>query len=91
MHLTHFEVCSNILEKEILWIDLNRIHYRDLHFHLPPTGSSQGDQSQEFFDTLKAIIIENFQIDDLLKYSVLKAKCGDLVEAERGIDIPEQN
>ena len=54
--------------------------------YLPPAGSSRGDQSLEFFDTLKALVIENCQVDELLICGDFNARCGDLPDSD-----PEDN
>ena len=52
--------------------------------YLPPAGSSRGDQSQEFFDTLKALVIDNYQLGEFLICGDLNAWCGTLEDTKRG-------
>ena len=46
--------------------------------YLPPVGCSRGDQSQEFFDTLKALVINNYHLGELLTCGDSNARCGTL-------------
>jgi len=46
--------------------------------YLPPAGSSRGDQSQEFLDTIKALVIDNYHLGPFLLCGDLNARCGAL-------------
>ena len=50
----------------ILWLQLiNKVSKEQFGLcvcYLPPASSSRGNLSQEFFDTLKALIIENYSL-----------------------------
>ncbi len=54
----------------ILWLKLlNRQNGRQVGIcicYFPPIGSSRGNKSPEFFDTLKALIIDNYQWENSL-------------------------
>ena len=49
--------------------------------YLPPASSSRGDHSQDFFDSLKSIVIENYHIENFLICGDLNARCGNAQEA----------
>ena len=51
-------------------------------------GSSRGDKSQVFFDTLKAFIIDNYHLGDFLVCGDLNARCGILDGAPGSDKIP---
>ena len=68
----------------ILWIQLiHKLVRRSIGIcacYLPPSGSSRGDQSSEFFDSLKALIIENYSVEDFVICGDFNARCGNLDE-----------
>ncbi len=91
--LKHFTVA--VVEKGhegILWIELinmeNKTTLGICVCYWPPGNSSRGDMSQDFFDTLKALVIENFQHGDFVICGDFNARCGaaqDCVMAEDGV------
>ena len=54
---------------------------------MPPTGSCRGDQSVEFFESLKAPIIENYHVDDFIVCGDFNARCGILEDTSK-VDSP---
>ncbi len=79
----HFTV--TVVEKGhegILWIQLiNRQNKATLGVcscYLPPGNSSRGDTSQDFFDTLKALVIDNFPHANFVICGNFNARCGDM-------------
>lgn len=86
-------VISDKLEG-ILWIELihkgSRRTFGICSCYLPPSGSSRGDQSVEFFESLKALIIENYSVDDFIVCGDFNARCGTLQDIEEG-DSPSIN
>ena len=74
-------VISNKFEG-ILWVQLiHRLDKRSIGIcacYLPPIGSSRGDQSAEFFDSLKSLIIENYSVEDSIICGDFNARCGEL-------------
>ena len=46
--------------------------------YLPPSNSSRGNQTQEFFDTLKSLIIDNYHLGPFLICGDFNARCGNL-------------
>jgi len=72
----------------ILWVQLiSKTSKKQIGIcvcYLPPAGSSRGDQSQEFFDTLKALVIDNYHLGPFLLCGDLNARCGTLE------DVPNQ-
>ena len=75
----------------ILWIELINKNSRQgigiCSCYLPPTGSSRGDQSVEFFESLKALIIENYHVDDFIVCGDFNARCGILEDTSK-VDSP---
>ena len=76
----------------ILWTQL--IHKRTRRTlgicacYLPPAGSSRGDHSADFFDSLKTLIVENYNIEDFLICGDFNARCGeleDIMESEKDL------
>ena len=78
----------------ILWLQLisrqNRKRIGICVCYLPPAGSSRGDKSQEFFDTLKALIIDNYHLGNFLICGDLNARCGTLDDAPDSDEIPSR-
>ena len=74
----------------ILWVQLihksNKSSLGICACYLPPVGSSRGDQSHEFFDSLKSLIIENYQFGDFLICGDFNARCGNLVDLDDHIE-----
>ena len=66
----------------ILWAQLiHKSSKRSLGIcacYLPPIGSSRGDHSADFFDSLKALIVENYNVEDFLICGDLNARCGEM-------------
>ena len=66
----------------IIWLQfINRTTNKQFGIcvcYLPPAGSSRGDQSQEFFDTLKALVIDNYHLGEFLICGDFNARCGTL-------------
>lgn len=91
--LEHYNVAA-IAEKYegILWLQLiQRQNGKQVGIcvcYLPPIGSSRGDKSQEFFDTLKALVIDNYHLGDFLICGDLNARCGSLDDAPGVDNIP---
>ena len=76
----------------ILWLQLiNRQSRKQVGIcvcYLPPAGSSRGDKSQEFFDSLKSLIIDNYHMGSFLICGDLNARCGILDDAPGSDEIP---
>lgn len=74
----------------ILWVQLvhklNKYSLGICAYYLPPVGSSRGDYSQEFFDSLKSLIIDNYHVDDFLICGDFNARCGDLDDLGKPCD-----
>ena len=87
-------VLSNEYES-ILYIQLiHKISRKSIGIctcYLPLSSSSRGDHSQEFFDSLKSIIIENYCIDNFVICGDLNARCGNLQETSVLHDIPKRD
>ena len=68
----------------ILWVQLihklNKTSIGICACYLPPIGSSRGDQSIEFFDTIKALIIDNYHMEDFVICGDFNARCGNMDE-----------
>ena len=83
--LEHFDVAviSDKFEG-ILWVQLiHRLSKRSIGVcvcYLPPIGSSKGDQSAEFFESLKALIVENYSVEDFVICGDFNARCGELAD-----------
>ena len=58
--------------------------------YLPPAGSSRGDQSQEFFDALKALVIDNYHLGEFLICGNFNAWCGTLEDTPNVGEIPSR-
>lgn len=86
-------VVSNKFEG-ILWVNLiHKSSRRSVGIctcYLPPVGSSRGDRSQEFLDSLKALIIDNYHVDDFVLCGDFNARCGDLQETSDIHSIPRR-
>ena len=76
----------------ILWLQfINKTSRKQIGIcvcYLPPAGSSRGDQSQEFFDTLKALLIDNYHLGPFLLCGDLNARCGTLEDVPDSDKIP---
>ena len=68
----------------ILWIQLiHKLSKTSIGIcacYLPPIGSSRGDQSLEFFDSIKALIIDNYHMEDFIICGDFNARCGNMDE-----------
>ena len=78
----------------ILWLQfINRTTKKQFGIcvcYLPPAGSSRGDQSQEFFDTLKALVIDNYHLGEFLICGDFNARCGTLEDTPNAGEIPSR-
>lgn len=78
----------------ILWIQLIHKHTKAITgicvCYLPPPNSSRGDHSQEFFDTLKSLIIDNGHLGDLMICGDFNARCGNLSDSFDSIVLPKR-
>lgn len=89
--LKHFNIAviSDKFEG-ILWVQLvhkyNKYSLGICACYLPPAGSSRGDYSQEFFDSLKSLIIDNYHVDDFLICGDFNARCGALDDLGKPCD-----
>ena len=76
----------------ILWLQfINRTTNKQFGIcvcYLPPAGSSRGDQSQEFFDTLKALVIDNYHLGEFLICGDFNARRGTLEDTPNVGEIP---
>ena len=75
----------------ILWVQLvYRVSKSSISIcacYLPPIGSSKGDHSQEFLDSFKSLIIDNYHTGDFLICGDFNARCGGLDD----LDNPNDN
>ena len=84
--LIHNYQVAEIEEKYegILWLQLKHKSNNTLIgicvCYLPPATLSRGDYSQEFIDTLKSLIIENYHLSDFMVCGDFNARCGNLQE-----------
>ena len=80
----------------ILWIQLiQKSSTRNIGIrtcYLPPIGSSRGDQSVEFFDSIKALIIDNYHMDDFIICGDFNTQCGNMDETSglEGNPVPKR-
>ena len=78
----------------ILWLQLiNRTTNKQFGIcvcYLLPAGSSRGDQSQEFFDTLKALVIDNYHLGEFLICGDFNARCDPIRHSKCGGNIPSR-
>ena len=65
----------------LLWIQLiHKVSKQQMGIcvgYLPASNSSRGNQSQEFFDTLKSLIIDNYHLGPFLIYGDFNVRCGN--------------
>ena len=59
--------------------------------YLPPSNSSRGDHSQEFYDTLKSLVIDNYQLGDFVICGDFNARCDRLTDSPAdSLGIPDR-
>ena len=58
--------------------------------YLPPAGSSRGDQSQKIFDTLKALVIDNYHLGEFLICGDFNAQCGTTEDTPNVGEMPNR-
>ena len=79
LHLFDVAVISDKFEG-ILWVQFihkaSKSSFSVCACYLPPIGSSRGDQSLEFLDSLKSLVINNYHCGDFLTCGDFNAKCG---------------
>ena len=77
----------------ILWLQfINRTTNKQFGIcvcYLLPAGSSRRDQPQEFFDTLKALVIDNYSLGEFLICGDFNARCGTLEDTQNVGEIPQ--